>query len=252
MAFFLCRLEDGGEEHIIERLDGMTRRFFLKIAGGIIYMACIPSSIFGFFVKSLQVRTVEKTRFKFNAGKGLIEWETAVKEEYRLIVDGLVEKPTSFSYADIRSFPRIAQVSDFHCVEGWSVKDLKWGGFRFKDILDRVKPSHDASHVLFHSLGLTESSPKGQSHYIESLPLSDLLDPKREILLVHTMDDQALPEDNGGPLRLIAPYDLGYKSIKFISRIEFIKGERPGWWTLANPIYTVGARVPENRLRTKK
>jgi DMSO/TMAO reductase YedYZ molybdopterin-dependent catalytic subunit len=230
----------------------MTRRFFLKIAGGILFMASIPSSIFGFFVKTLQIRTVEKTRFKFNGAKGLIEWETGAKEEYRLIVSGMVKEPASFSYADIRSFPRVEQISDFHCVEGWSVKDLKWGGFRFKHILDRVKSSPDASHVLFHSFGLTESSPKGQNHYIESVPLSDLLDPKREILLVLTMDEKPLPEDNGGPLRLIAPYDLGYKSIKFVSRIEFIKGERPGWWTLANPIYSIKARVPEQRLRSKK
>jgi DMSO/TMAO reductase YedYZ molybdopterin-dependent catalytic subunit len=230
----------------------MTRRFFLKIAGGMMFMASIPSSIFSFFIKTLPVRTVEKSRFIFNVAKGLIEWEKGAKQEYRLVVDGLVKEPVNFSYADITSFPHVEQVSDFHCVEGWSVKDLKWGGFRFKDILDRVKPSPDASHILFHSFGLTESSPKGQSHYIESIPLSDLLDPKREMLLVLTMDDKPLPEDNGGPLRLIAPYDLGYKSIKFVSRIEFIKGERPGWWTLANPIYSIKARVPEKRLRSKK
>jgi DMSO/TMAO reductase YedYZ molybdopterin-dependent catalytic subunit len=63
------------------------------------------------------------------------------------------------------------------------------------------------------------------------------------------MDRKPLPEEYGGPLRLIAPYDLGYKSIKFVSRIEFIKGARPGWWTLANPIYTIEARVQKNRLR---
>jgi DMSO/TMAO reductase YedYZ molybdopterin-dependent catalytic subunit len=195
---------------------------------------------------------VEKNRFRFNVAKVLIEWEKGPKQEYRLVVDGLVKEPANFSYADIRSFPRVEQVSDFHCVEGWSVKDLKWGGFRFKDILDRVKPNPDASHVLFHSFGLTESSPKGQSHYIESFPLSDLLDSRREMLLVLTMDGKPLSEDNGGPLRLIAPYDLGYKSIKFVSRIEFIKGERQGWWTLANPIYSIKARVPEQRLKSKK
>jgi DMSO/TMAO reductase YedYZ molybdopterin-dependent catalytic subunit len=106
--------------------------------------------------------------------------------------------------------------------------------------------------VLFHSLGTTESTPKGQTHYIESFPLSELLDPDREILLALTLDEKPLPEDNGGPLRLVAPYDLAYKSIKFVSRIEFVKDQRPGWWTLANPIYPMVARVPRNRLRIKK
>lgn len=232
-------------------IKGITRRLFLKMAGGAIFMTSIPSSVFGFLVGSLPVRTVEKNKFKFNTGKGLIEYEKGKNEEYRLVVDGLVKETKSFSYTDIRSFPQVEQVSDLHCVEGWSVKDLKWGGFRFKTVFDKIKPNPDATHVLFHSFGITGSSPEGQSHYIESFPLSELLDPEREILLVLTMDHRHLPEDHGAPLRLIAPYDLAYKSIKFISRIEFIKGERPGWWTLANPIYTVKARVPKNRLRIK-
>jgi len=229
----------------------ITRRLFLKIAGGAIFMATIPSSVYGFFINSLPVRTVEKGRFKFNAKTGLIDWQNGTKEEYRLAVDGLVKEPVGFSYADLRAFKQVEQISDFHCVEGWSVKDIRWGGFRFKEITDRIEPDPSADHVLFHSFGTTGSSPKGQGHYIESFPLSQLLDPEREILLVFSMDNRPLPEENGGPLRLISPYNLTYKSIKFVSRIEFIKGERPGWWTLANPIYTIEARVPENRLRKK-
>jgi len=214
-------------------------------------MASFPSYLYNLFTGTLPVRTVEKTRFKFNASQGLIEWEEGKKEEYRLVVDGLVEEPRSYSYADILSFPPVEQVSDLHCVEGWSIRDLKWGGFRFKTILDKIKPNPDAAYVLFHSFGTTESSPRGQSHYIESLPLSELLDPEKEILLVHTLDNKPLPEDHGSPLRVIAPYHLGYKSIKFVSRIELVKSERPGWWTLANPMYTVKARVPKGRLSVK-
>jgi DMSO/TMAO reductase YedYZ molybdopterin-dependent catalytic subunit len=228
----------------------ITRRLFLRLTGGMLFMASIPYAVSALFIKALLVRTVEKNRFKFHPDSGFIEWENK-KEPYRLVVDGLVKQPRSFSYADIKSFTQVEQVSDFHCVEGWSVGDLKWGGFSFKEILNRIDPSRDATHVLFHSFGMTESSPGGQSHYIESFPLSELLDPEREILLVLTSDNRPLPEENGGPLRLISPYDLGYKSIKFIARIEFIKGARPGWWTLANPVYTIVARVPKSRLRSK-
>jgi len=229
---------------------GMTRRFFLKLMGGMVFMESTSSAFSGFLPKVLPVRTVERNNFKFDPDNGNIEWENK-KEQYRLVVDGLVKEPRSFTYSDIKSFPQVEQVSDFHCVEGWSVKDLKWGGFRFKEILDRIVPNRDATHVLFHSLGTTESSPKGQSHYIESFPISELLDPAREILLALTADNRPLPQENGAPLRLITPFDLAYKSIKFITRIEFIKGERPGWWTLANPIYPIVARVPKNRLRRK-
>lgn len=105
-------------------ISNMTRRLFLKIAGGAIFMAAIPSSVYGFFVRALPVRTVEKGRFKFNTDKGIIEWERGSGEEYRLVVDGLIKEPKTFSYVEIKSFTQVEQVSDFHCVEGWSVKDI--------------------------------------------------------------------------------------------------------------------------------
>jgi DMSO/TMAO reductase YedYZ molybdopterin-dependent catalytic subunit len=234
----------------ISGFAGMTRRAFLRLTGGTAFMASFPSTGNSSDSKALPIRTVEKNQFKFDAVNGVIEWEKK-REPYRLIVDGLVKEPRSYSYSDIKSFSSVEQASDFHCVEGWSVPDLKWGGFRFKEIMSRIEPHLDATHVLFHSFGTTESSPKGQNHYIESFPISELLDPERAILMVLTSDNRPLPEEHGGPLRLIAPYDLAYKSIKFITRIEFIKGARPGWWTLANPIYSIVARVPASRLRRK-
>ena len=228
-----------------------TRRLFLKIAGGIIFMSGVPSSVYAFFIERLPERTVEKGNFKFNAGTSQIEWEWGKKEQYRLVVDGLVKEEKVFSYEELKSFPQIDQVSDFHCVEGWSVKDIRWGGFRFREIMSRIEPLPKVTHVVFHSFGKTGSAPKGQDHYIESFPISELLEPEREIILVLRMNNNPLPEEHGAPLRLIAPYDLAYKSIKFISRIEFGLGERPGWWTLANPIYTIEARVPANRLRKR-
>jgi len=229
---------------------GITRRLFLRLTGGMFFMTTFPSAIAGFFIKALPIRTVEKGTPKFYSETGFVDLGNK-KEPYRLVVDGLVKKARSFSYADLKSFPQFEQVSDFHCVEGWSVKDLKWGGFRFREILNQVETGGDATHVVFHSLGETGYSPRGQKHYIESFPLSELLDPEREILQALTMDGRPLPDENGGPLRLISPFDYGYKSIKFIKRIEFINEERAGWWTLANPEYPMVARVPESRLRRK-
>jgi DMSO/TMAO reductase YedYZ molybdopterin-dependent catalytic subunit len=230
---------------------GIARRLFLRMTGGLVLMADAPSSIYSYFVKGLPERTVEKDKFRFHAPTGRIEWKEGKKEEYRLHVDGLVKEGRTFSYRDLQSIPQIEQVSDFHCVEGWSVPDIRWGGFQFGEILRLVEAKPQATHVVFHSLGNTSSSPEGQDHYVESFPISELADPGREILLVLNMNQNPLPEEHGAPLRLIAPYDLAYKSIKFITRIEFTKGARPGWWTLANPIYSIEARVPGNRLRKK-
>jgi len=89
-------------------------------------MSSISSSLLGASIKGLPVRTVEKGKFKFDTGRGVIEWQEGKKQEYRLLADGMVKEPKSFSYAEISSFPRIEQVSDLHCVEGWSVNGLKW------------------------------------------------------------------------------------------------------------------------------
>jgi DMSO/TMAO reductase YedYZ molybdopterin-dependent catalytic subunit len=244
----VCRLHLEPNK-IMKYFDSMTRRLFLKLSGGLLFLAGMAYSLLASFIKSLQVRTVEKDTFKFDSATGVIAWEGNRKEEYRLTVNGLVRKSAAFSYRDLRSLAQVEQVSDFHCVEGWSVQDLKWGGIRFREIMNRVEADPQATHVVFHSLGKTDSTPKGQDHYIESLPIRELLHPDREILLALRMNGDPLPQEHGAPLRLIAPFDLGYKSIKFISRIEFARSSRPGWWTLANPIYPVVARVPANRLR---
>ncbi len=212
-------------------------------------MAETTSSLFAYFVNSLFVRTVEKDTFSFNAKLGTIEWNERKPEEYRLVIDGLVKEKKSYSYKDLQSFTLVEQVSDFHCIEGWSVQDIRWGGFRFREIVNQVALKPQATHVVFHSFGKTAYAPNGQDHYIESLPIRELLDPSRDILLALIMNDKPLSEDHGAPLRLIAPYDMGYKSIKYISRIEFVQDARPGWWTLANPMYPMEARVPEKRLR---
>lgn len=232
--------------------NGLTRRFFLKTAALFGLAVALPFRVWGFFLNKLQVRTVEKGEFRFESKTGLLRWSGRAKaEHYRLVVGGLVEKSLALSYADLLSLPQVTQVSDFHCVEGWSVKDLHWGGFRFSEIVKLVKPKPRARYAVFHSLGNTESSPAGMDHYVESLPLAHLLDPEKQCLLALSLNGKPLSDQHGAPLRVISPYDLGYKGAKFVGRIEFSDKEQPGWWTLANPIYSTEAPVPEDRLRKR-
>lgn len=197
-------------------------------------------------------RTIEVDDFRFDSATAIVHGEVENKgEPYHLIIDGLVKQPLSLSYSQLRSLPSVAQVSDFHCVEGWTVPQVSWNGFRFRELLNLVQPLDGADFVTFHSLGHTSSSPRGQGHYRESFSLTDLMDPAQEILLALDMDGQPLSHDRGAPIRLIAPYRQAYKSIKFVCRIEFTSQLQPGWWTLANPIYDVDAHVPKNRLRNR-
>lgn len=237
--------------------DGTTRRDFINAtmtaAAAAAVMAMVPKSADALFDNEFPVRTVEIDNFAFDPKTGMLQWTDAHrKEPYELTVDGLVEKPAKYNYKDLQNFEQGSQVSDFHCVEGWSVFDLKWEGFRFGEITRRAKPKQNATHVIFHALGATGGSPQGQTYYIESMPISELLDPSNQCMMALKLEGVPLPLDHGSPLRLISPFNLGYKNIKYVRRIEFSNKERPGWWTLANPIYPIKAPVPERRLRRKK
>lgn len=226
------------------------RRIFLKLAGAATLLVSLPSFIKAYFVNKLGVRTVEKNGFHFQDGQVFFKTESSSKPYY-LTIGGLVSNKTQLPYTELVHLPKTVQKSDFHCVEGWSVKDIAWGGIRFEEIIKIARPLPEAKFALFHALGDTLSAPQGQSHYIECLPISYLLDPKNECLLALTMDGQPLSHDHGAPLRVIAPFSLAYKSIKFVCGIDFIKEEKAGWWTLANPIYPMNAPVPASRLRKK-
>jgi DMSO/TMAO reductase YedYZ molybdopterin-dependent catalytic subunit len=143
----------------------------------------------------------------------------------------------------------VDRASDFHCVEGWSVLDVPWSGVRPADLLARAKPAPEATHAVFHSLGSTPHGPRGLDHYVECLPLERLLDPAYEYLLALELRGEPLPHDRGAPMRLVTPYDLAYKAIKFITRIELTSGPVDGWWTRANSTYPRHAPVPASRLR---
>jgi len=202
--------------------------------------------------KRLLPRTVEIKNFDFDYETGTIVWKDGKKEPYYLTIEGLVENPIRLSYNELLSLPMTKQVSDFHCVEGWSVLDIEWEGIRFENLFELTKLKDDAFFATFHSFPLTDYAPQGIDHYIESLPVADLLNPEKEILLALKMNGKPLDKNHGCPARVISPYDLAYKSIKYVTKIELTENRVDGWWTLANPIYPPVAPVPLERIRKKE
>lgn len=201
--------------------------------------------------EKLQTRTVERKTFRFDPESGDVVYEDGRREPYSLVVDGLVSQAACFSYRQLLELPQTTQVTDFHCVEGWSVLDVGWKGVRFEEILKRVKVAKEARFAVFHALGETDYVAQGLNHYIESLPLADLTDRRKQVLLALEVDGQPLTHQRGAPLRVVSPFDLAYKSIKYVERIELVEKPVKGWWTLANPIYPVDAPVPPDRIRKK-
>lgn len=138
---------------------------------------------------------------------------------YRLRIDGLVENPQTYALADLRSMKRAEQVSDFHCVTGWSVNGVHWAGVRLQDALADAKLLPEAKALRF----VSDEVP-----YDDSLTLEQAFLP--DVMLAYEMDGRPVPRPHGAPLRLVIPEMYGYKNVKWVTRIEAVAAPAPGYW----------------------
>lgn len=138
---------------------------------------------------------------------------------WRLDIGGLVARPRSLSYAELTALPKAEQVSTFHCVTGWTVENVHWGGVRFQHLFDLVQPLPSATAVRFDSL---------ERPFNESLTLEQLR--FRDAMLAYEMDRRPLSRPHGSPARVVLPEMYGYKGAKWVSRMEFVAHQPQGYW----------------------
>ncbi len=138
---------------------------------------------------------------------------------WRLEVSGLVDQPLTLDYDALRALPRTTEVRDFHCVTGWSVPNVRWTGVRLTDLFERVRPQARAGGVQFTSAEIP---------YVDSLTLKQAS--LHDVLLAYEMDGKPLPREHGAPVRLVMPEMYGYKSVKWVSRIELVPQATDGYW----------------------
>lgn len=139
---------------------------------------------------------------------------------WRLTVDGLVERPQHYTYADLLALPAARQVSDFHCVTGWSVTDVRWRGVRFDDLLASAGVSPRARALSFVS---------AEKPYVDTLTLAQLRDAP-DAMLALEMDGKPLTREHGAPARVVMPQMYGYKGVKWVSRITVTDTVADGYW----------------------
>ncbi len=141
--------------------------------------------------------------------------------DYRLVVDGLVEKPLSLSLAELSALPSRTQITRHDCVEGWS-SIAKWTGARLGPLLDQAGLQKTARYIVFHCGDtLRERTVDGSGQYYESIDLIDAFHP--QTILAYAMNDRVLPVAHGAPLRPRVERQLGYKHAKYIMRIEAVE-----------------------------
>ena len=138
---------------------------------------------------------------------------------WRLRIEGLVDTPLALTYDELRRLPRAEQVSGFHCVTGWSVKDVRWAGVRFRDLLAAARPQPNAKVLTFVS---------AERPYVDTLSLSQA--ELRDAMLAYEMDGEPLRREHGAPARVVIPEMYGYKNVKWVERIVVGDHVEPGYW----------------------
>jgi DMSO/TMAO reductase YedYZ molybdopterin-dependent catalytic subunit len=136
--------------------------------------------------------------------------------DWRLVIDGLVERPMSLTMAQLRAQPARTQITRHDCVEGWSSIG-KWTGARLEPLIDKAGLKPQARFLVFHC---ADSLAVGGDKYYESIDLIDARHP--QTILAYEMNDAPLTVRHGAPLRLRVERQLGYKHAKYLLRIEAV------------------------------
>jgi DMSO/TMAO reductase YedYZ molybdopterin-dependent catalytic subunit len=137
---------------------------------------------------------------------------------YTLEVSGEVEHPLKLTWQEILKLPTVQSVSDFHCVEGWSVIGCKWEGLRFSQVADLAKPKANAKFVTLECA----------DGYKTSLSLVEVSG--EDVILAHRLNGKLLEEGTGSPLRLVVPNKYAYKSAMWVTKIRFTSKKELGYW----------------------
>jgi DMSO/TMAO reductase YedYZ molybdopterin-dependent catalytic subunit len=127
--------------------------------------------------------------------------------DWKLSIDGMVAHPGTISLADLKRYPSRSQITNMACEEGWSYI-AEWTGVPLLHVLNEVGVLPQAKYVVYFSM---------DKKWWGSIDMDDAVHP--QTLLSYGLNGGELPLGNGGPLRLRVPRQLGYKSVKHITRI---------------------------------
>jgi DMSO/TMAO reductase YedYZ molybdopterin-dependent catalytic subunit len=137
---------------------------------------------------------------------------------WTLRIGGDVEHAVRISWTELLCYPSITTVSDFHCVEGWSVVACEWTGVAFQELVQVVHPTPRARFVTL----------QGADGYTTSLALEAMLQP--DVLLAYRLNGEPLRPELGAPLRLVVPQKYAYKSAMWVTTITFTAQAAQGYW----------------------
>ncbi|MHC5906096.1 molybdopterin-dependent oxidoreductase [Streptomyces sp. S6] len=138
---------------------------------------------------------------------------------YRLTIDGLVDRPATYTLPDLRAMPQTRMVKDVQCVTGWRVPATPFEGVRLSHLLDAAGVKAKGGAIRFTCF---------DGAYTESLTLAQAR--RADVLVALRMQDKPLGHEHGGPVRLYVAPMYFYKSAKWLSGITVTEDVEPGYW----------------------
>jgi DMSO/TMAO reductase YedYZ molybdopterin-dependent catalytic subunit len=215
-----------------------------RLIGG--YLARSNLSYEGHTVPTSVMSAITPNKDFYIVSKNVLDPTVAVSR-WRLEVNGLVGKPTTWSYDEVLQLPAEMRAVTLECISngigGRLISTAQWRGIPLKTLLERAGGggAPEGKHVVF----------TGVDGYVTSLPLPDLLEART--LLAYEMNGETLPERHGFPLRAIVPGRYGEQSAKWVTRIEITDHEVKGFyqsqgWS-AEPLETI-SRIDAPRKQT--
>jgi DMSO/TMAO reductase YedYZ molybdopterin-dependent catalytic subunit len=155
--------------------------------------------------------------FRFNAYYAEGDVPDVDEENYKLLIDGLVENKRPWPLAELYALPQETQITRLVCVEGWSAIG-KWTGTPLHAFLRRIGADTTAKYVHF-------TCAEG---YSVSIDMPTALHPQTQ--LTFKFDDQILPAKFGFPMRVRIPAKLGFKNPKHVIGLTVLNNYTGGYW----------------------
>jgi sulfoxide reductase catalytic subunit YedY len=178
--------------------------------------------------------------YEFSTYKGEVADEAKgfVTRPWSVRVEGLVNKPRVYDLDELMKIaPQEERIYRLRCVEGWSMV-IPWVGFPLKALLDQAEPQSGARYVAFETLYDPKRMPNQKRSvlkwpYVEGLRLDEALHPLT--ILATGLYGEALPPQDGAPIRLVVPWKYGFKSIKSVVSIRLVANQPPATWNIQAP-----------------
>ncbi|EIW2411498.1 protein-methionine-sulfoxide reductase catalytic subunit MsrP [Campylobacter upsaliensis] len=229
------------------------RREFLKLgAGALLSPALIEAKLLELNFKAdenpnnfklsdekLATSYVNFYEFSVNKKEAVEHAKNFTTKNWEVSIEGEVEKPLKLSMEDFLAFPLEERIYRFRCVETWSMV-VPWIGFELRHLIDKVKPTSEAKFIKFTTLFDKSRFPDQNAFfptlkypYVEGLRLDEAMNPLS--ILAVGMYKKPLLAQNGAPIRLVVPWKYGFKSIKSIVKIEFVKEQPVSTWQAYAP-----------------